>query len=397
MKFALGNGLVTSNGNDWKKDRQLINPGFHAGALKNMVISFNDKSRIMIDYLKNILIDDKITSEHVVKIDNDNMHLDFSHFMPCLTLSIICQTGFSYSYDFMENNESNFSGMLNLVLDEINHRLEELWEYQYIFYRERQNKIKEPFARFDILLNNIVSDRMKTRSKDDEIKDLLDILISATNGDDSLSLDNMKDQIMTFIGAGHETTSTTLMWIFYELSKHPDILLQITQEVDEILGKGANKKTEVAYDDINKFTYMSQVIKETLRMHPSIPALGRVNKEEFQFGEYRMHPNTNIIVSIFALHYNKDYWVEPYVFNPDRFHPDKTLKMHPFQFVAFSAGPRNCIGQRFANMELVVVLALFLSNFEISMNDDDFNYMSIEETIVLQPRNIWGNFKLRNQ
>jgi cytochrome P450 len=295
-------------------------------------------------------------------------------------------------------NQSNVSGMLNLVLDEINFRLEELWEYQYIFCRERQNKIKEPFEKFDILLNDIVSDRMKNRNKDNEIKDLLDILISATNDGDSLSLVNMKDQIMTFIGAGHETTSTTLMWIFYELSKHPDILQQLIQEVDGILGTGDNKKSEVSYDDIIKFTYMSQVIKETLRVHPSIPALARVNKEECQFGDYRMHPNTNIVVSLFALHYNKDYWVEPYLFNPDRFHPDKikeTLK-HPFQFVSFSAGPRNCIGQRFANMELVVILALFLSNFEISMNDDDFENMRSEETIVLQPRNIWGNFKLRN-
>jgi hypothetical protein len=93
MKFALGNGLVTSNGDEWKRDRQLINPGFHAGALKNMVLAFNDKSNTMLDYLKQILIDDKIKSDHVDKIDGDTMHLDFSHFMPTLTLAVICQTG----------------------------------------------------------------------------------------------------------------------------------------------------------------------------------------------------------------------------------------------------------------------------------------------------------------
>ena len=161
------------------------------------------------------------------------------------------------------------------------------------------------------------------------------------------------------------------------------------EEVDKVLFEskcGAN----IPYEDITKFVYLGQVIKEALRLHPPVQIMARLNMEESQVGAYRMPPNAVFGICVLAVHHHPDFWDRPKEFLPDRFSADniKATIKHPFQYIPFSFGPRHCIGQRFATLEATTILALILQNFSINMEADDILGTKIEETITCSPRSL---------
>ncbi len=274
------------------------------------------------------------------------------------------------------------------------------------------------------LINTIIADRKQSRAAaaataaesqgDKTSKDLLDIILNASETD--LSPQYLRDEIITFMGAGHETTSTTTMWTLYELCRHPSILVKLQQEIDGILGNptSTDRIEVIIYENLNKFEYLTAVIKETLRLHPPVSMIGRKNLEDYQLGEFMIRKNSLIGINMLALHTNPVYWKDPWEYKPDRW-LDGT-KIHPFQYIPFSAGTdaltlthslthsltysltylltylcpggRNCLGQRFANMELIVMLGHLLSNFDVRMTADQLSSMREEETVVTQPTNL---------
>jgi len=267
---------------------------------------------------------------------------------------------------------------------------------------ERARQVMEDFS------NKIISERISERSGrgEESPKDLLDILLAASErakGDTvSFSTKDLRDQMFTFIGAGHETTATTLMWIFYDLSQHPLVLESVLKEIDDVF---ANKESDkdgavnerVSYEDINKFSYLLQVIKESMRLHPPVPIMGRTTVDQCQIGEYIIPAGSHLPVCILALHSHPDFWERPDEYIPERFSAARLREkpLHPFQFLPFSAGPRNCIGQRFAQMEVIVVLALILRQYRVSMSVEDLASVRFEETITYQTKNLFCTFTKR--
>ena len=194
------------------------------------------------------------------------------------------------------------------------------------------------------LINKIVAERKQSRgagagaeaSPGTDAKDLLDILLNASESD--LSPQYLRDEILTFMGAGHETTATTTMWTLYELCRHPEIRVKVQQEIDGILGSpaSADRVQVIVYDNINKFEYLAAVIKETLRLHPPVSMIGRKNLEDYQLGEYTIRKNSLIGINLLAVHTNPAHWTNPWDYKPERW-LDGT-KIHPFQYIPFSAG-----------------------------------------------------------
>lgn len=494
FKFALGDGLVTSEGEVWRSHRSLLNPGFHAEALRLMVDVFNDKSNELLRHWDKIYASE-LKSEYASVIDREKniMRVNMNQYMTSLTLAIITSAGFSYNLDFEGINDYLFSKDLNVVLNEMNTRITERFSFSYMFYFQRQKRVREAVSRFWNLIDDMIETRLKYRAskegggkqrssimnkqqvKGDHIadndscgdtgnnneennktrgsiprnfsedsenvsetwrssaspmpspvspkgvggedgdgdedetsspsKDLLDMLLNlsepSSNNPPIFSKVTLRDHMLTFIGAGHETTSTALMWTMYELSRHPDVQEKCHEEIDSILGS-CDAEHVISYDMINKFVYLSQVLKETLRLHPPVPILARQNKEDCSVGPYNLSKNHLLVICVLALHRHPDYWTDPQEFLPERWAPStpdsrflKEAHKHPFQYMPFSAGPRNCIGQRFAHMEMVVLLAQLLSKYSVSVSKADEEILKFEETVVSQPVNFHCQFQKR--
>lgn len=179
----------------------------------------------------------------------------------------------------------------------------------------------------------------------------LDILLIAQMEGADLSDTDIREEVDTFMFEGHDTTSSAIGFALYLLSKHPEVQTKAFEEAS--LMEGREKEP---------MKYLEAVIKETLRLYPSVPFYSRLIYEDYKIRDLVLPKGTAISVLTYMVHRDKKYYPDAEVFNPDRFlSPD----LHPFQFVAFSAGPRNCIGQKFAMLELKSSLSKILRSFEI--------------------------------
>jgi len=386
LKFILGDGLVISSGGTWKAHRQMINPAFHSEALKAMISVFNlHCTELLGRWFK--LTDGLKCSNH--------FKADLNSELSNLTLSIICHAGFGYNYIVEQEKAAGncYRNDLNSLLDEVNQRILDPFLWWNMFFPERKRKTQRALASWTKLLDRIVSKRIESFQKGNipDLQDLLDIMLQESQGSEAkLTKAEFRDHCMTFLMAGHETTSTTLLWIFFELSKNQEILELCHQEIDYVYKSNESCKY-VDYEDLSKFSYINQVVKEALRLHPPIPIFARQTVEGCQLGQYKVPAGAIVSINLLALHQHPDFWENPDSFIPDRFNEKniKTTIKHPFQFIPFSAGPRNCIGQRFAQMEIIVILVRILSVFTLEpMYPEDEKNISFEETATYQPKNM---------
>jgi cytochrome P450 len=168
------------------------------------------------------------------------------------------------------------------------------------------------------------------------------------------------DNLMTFITAGHETTALGLAWTFDLLARHPEVEGKVLDEID-MVAKGRS----IIADDVSKLAYTRQVFSEAMRLYPPAPIITRTALKEFQLGDYLIPAGTVLIVPIYAVHHHASLWLEPQVFNPDRFIPDLAKARHRCAYMPFGAGPRVCIGNAFAVMEAVAILAVLLQKVRV--------------------------------
>ena len=343
LKFFLGDGLVTSSGEKWKSHRNIISDGFHAEALKEMIIMFSTHCNGYIKKWKSQCLRQGSTT---VKIDANTELWE-------MTLKIICDAAFGYQIDLQDISLKQYFYDIG---DEMNNKLLDPTEWWSIFFPERRKKAKIALNKIYSLINHILRKRLEGISRQREgventcpgipfslpRKDLLDFLIQARqNG--QLNEKELRDHSLTFFAAGHETTSTTMLWALYEIARSPKVMQRCHEEVDEVL-LGHDDESIISYEEIGRLGYLAQTVKETLRRHPPAQVLARECSEEVTVGPYTLAAKTNFIICVLAIHHHPDFWEKPYEFNPDRFAPETSKKSikHPFQYIPFSAGPRNC-------------------------------------------------------
>lgn len=176
--------------------------------------------------------------------------------------------------------------------------------------------------------------------------------------DVGLSDKEVRAEVDTFLFAGHDTTSSALSWTVYRLASHQDIQTKCRAEIDEVF---KDKKTEdTEWSDLSKMEYLTRCIKESLRITPPVPVIQRRIEEPLDINGANIPKNSPVSIHIYEIHNNTEIWENPLEYNPDRFLHENVKKRDPFSFVAFSAGPRNCIGQNFAMNFMKIVLSKLL-------------------------------------
>lgn len=206
---------------------------------------------------------------------------------------------------------------------------------------------------------------------------LVHALIAATDPDTgrALSDEQICDELIVFLIAGHDTTATTLTYALWAMGHHPEIQDRIAAEVAQ-LGERA-----LTPDDVPRLPYTIQVLNESLRLCPPGPALHRMALQDIEIDGYRVEAGTMVIVGIYALHRDPRVWDDPLKFDPERFNPENSKGRDRWQYVPFGAGPRSCIGDHFTMLEATLAMATIMQQVEVRSLDDDFP-MAVPFTMV---------------
>jgi cytochrome P450 len=202
-------------------------------------------------------------------------------------------------------------------------------------------------------LYHIIAER-RARMQGDDAEDLLGVLIASGMNDDLI-----RDQLLTMLIAGHDTSTALLAWALYLLTTYPDILAQVKQEVDTVLGT-----QPPTIENINGLSLLGQVIDETLRLYPPIHLGSRHVTEDLEFNGFQLKAGIRVMYSIYLTHHDPKYWQDPDKFMPERFSKDKE-KPQPYSYLPFGGGARNCIGTAFALVEAKVILARILQRYDL--------------------------------
>ncbi|XP_020291918.1 cytochrome P450 4C1-like isoform X2 [Pseudomyrmex gracilis] len=385
-------GLLTSGGNKWRTRRNLLTPTFHHNILKNFVDSFVEEANKMIMVLKN-------SRRPVVK--------KLWPFVSEYTLNSICETSMGISIN-NSTDSKNYRDAIEQMNDILMYRGTRPWLYKEWINAlfpigKKQKKLLNTLHGFT---EKIIAERkhyheltggryLKPESEyDTEINDtkrrrmaFLDLLIAANHENKLTDLD-IREEVNTFTAAGYETTTNGICFALMLLAKHKNIQDRVRLEVNTMIEENGNKFT---ISSLQKLSYLDNVIKEVLRLYPSVLLISRVTTEDVKLQSYTIPSGTNIFININATHKDPNFWPNPEVFDPDRFLPKECQSRHPYSYLPFSAGPRNCIGQRYANLQLKVVIALLVQNFylepvDLSENIEIMMKISISPTRPLYVR-----------
>jgi cytochrome P450 len=223
----------------------------------------------------------------------------------------------------------------------------------------------------DEYLFELIRLRRQTVQKDD---DLFGLLLATPGVDDNL----VRDQLLTMIIAGHDTSTALLSWVLYLLGKHPDVMRQAQAEVGTILD-GSPPRLET----VGQLVYLEQVINETLRLYPPAHLGSRIALADLEFGGYHIPAGTRVTYSIYLTHRMKAYWDKPARFDPERFSAEHSRQRLPYTFIPFGGGPRLCIGAAYALVEVKVILARLLQTHNFTLAQDTVH---VHMGATLEPR-----------
>jgi cytochrome P450 len=329
-----GKGLLFSNGEAWLKQRRLIQPAFHQGKIQGLFEIVADTASLFVERMP------------------EGEHLDLYQLMHNLSFTVLVHSLFdiNLSEEMISGLSESFTDLQDFLLKDINQPLRRL---VYPFNRADRTILRKS-ERIRKILKKIIEER---RAEIDNHNDLLDMLLNVRYEDTGLNMaeDQIMDEISVLLFAGHETTANTLSWILYLLATHPEVARKLKSAI-----------TGVGIYESPKDEYINAVISEGMRLYPSAWMTERVALKDDQFGEFSYPKGTIIIPFFYGLHRNKKFWNEETEFKPERFIYSGPLKGKKIKnFFPFGAGPRMCIGNNFAMMEMAIVLHLMLSHFEI--------------------------------
>ncbi|CAF1113754.1 unnamed protein product [Didymodactylos carnosus] len=412
--------LFNSDGARWKRQRYVINPTFSALKLKQMSPLINDCINQLMTKLPTYA--------------NENEEFNIYELYKRMTMDVICRCAFGIDTD-MQNDPDNIYlkkaykvfatdtrkrpvAKLSVLIPSLNSLFIKLFLLQnnlkHFINQVFPSSIKyiEEFP--TLWLGNRIHEVIEMRSKGAKQRvDLLQLMLEAATRneikeetskknvvDDEgviakvLTYNEVKNNVVVFMLAGYETTSTALAYCTYILANHSDVQQKLQDEIDQYIVDDDQQNPD--YDIVNRMDYMDMFIKEVLRMHPIAPrAINRECIKDTIVCGYKIPKGSVIQPDVYSIHYDPDLWGPV---DPEKFHPERhSTKRHPLCYLPFGSGPRNCVGMRFALTEMKILLTRLLKQYTIVKCDKLEEKLNIRQITVIAPEAIWVKLEKRNR
>jgi cytochrome P450 len=344
-KIVLGEGLLTSEGELHKRQRRLAQPAFHRERIQRYGEEMVEKALAARE------------SWH------DGEELDVGHEMMRLTLAVVAKTLFDADVDDEADEIGAALTELMLMFPILLHPLAPL--ILRMPFMPQVRRFRKAMARLDRTIYSMIEERRRANT---DRGDLLSMLLMATDveGDGGGMSDlQLRDETMTIFLAGHETTANALAWTWYALARNPDVERELHRELDEVLG--GRTPTPADYP---RLPYTEMVLAESMRVFPPAWGIGRYALTETKIGDWSVPKNALVVVSQWVTHRDPRFWPDPDRFDPLRFTPEAKAARPKMAYFPFGAGPRICIGEGFAWMEGVLLLATIAQKWRFEKGPD---------------------------
>jgi len=359
----LGEGLITSNGQFWLQQRRALQPAFHKQQVENMVGVIHLEVDKLIESLRR---------------EDSSKPIPIGKLFMALNLAILTRMFFGETVD---REMQMISEILNEMTIEADSQMNQIVKLPLTFPSPANLRFKKVIKKFDAILYSTIEERKKLMAAKAPVQqDILQMLLDYRSDDleGLMPAKQIRDELATLFLAGYETTSQTLSWLFYQVARQVEIASAIRQEVSNCCS------AQLMLHELAKLTYTTAVIKETMRMYPAVWLMVRQNISNAALGNYFLPKKSVILLNVYGMHHNKNYWDKPEEFRPDRFNEANMKLQHPFSYLPFGIGPRVCIGQPLAMMLMQIVVSRLISSFEFTLADD--YETSLEPHITLRPK-----------
>jgi cytochrome P450 len=331
-KRLLGEGLLTSEGEFWRRQRRLAQPAFHRQRI-------NSYGRVMVE-----------RAEKTGARWRDGETLDISKEMMRLTLAVVGKTLFDAD---VESDADEVGGALTEVMN--------LFGYLMLPFSEVLEKLPLPprrrfmraRARLDAVIYRIIEEHRRAGADRGDLLSMLLLAVDEEGDRTGMTNEQLRDEVMTIFLAGHETTANALTWAWHLLAQNPEAEAALHEELDAVLEGGRAPTVE----DVGALRYTEMVVAETMRLYPPAWAIGRLAVEDHEVGGYSIPRGSLVLVSQYVMHRDPRFFQDPERFLPERWTPEAKSARPQFSYFPFGGGPRRCVGEGFAWMEATLMLA----------------------------------------
>jgi cytochrome P450 len=353
----VGNGLLTSEGEFWRRQRRLAQPAFHRERI-------NAYARIMVR-----------DTEEMLATWRDGEIRDMHRDMMRLTMEVVTHTLFNAN---VSDDADKVARALTTLVEPFGSQATLKWIFDNRFPTPANRRFHKVAAELDEVVYRIIGQRRASNGQDQG--DLLSMLLQAHDEDGSQMTDKqLRDEVITLFLAGQETTALTLVWAWYLLAQHPEAEQTLWQELDEVL---EGRAPEAA--DVPRLKFTEMIAKESMRLYPPAYIVGREAVNECEIGGYAIAPRTQVFMPTWVVHRDPRFFEEPDKFKPERWTPEFINNLPKYAYFPFGGGPRVCIGNTFAMMEIVLLMATIAQKYHLSLVT---NPVELQPAMSLRPRN----------
>ncbi|MEZ4713718.1 MAG: cytochrome P450 [Caldilineaceae bacterium] len=346
LRGFVGNGLVTSDGAFWLRQRRLMQPQFHRQRLAGL-------TELMVEAIDEAL---QLWLPAAGSGKPFELNTNFNQ----LTLRVIAKTLFGTALSAAELDEmsSLMAYTLGYLLTDASTQALPAW-----LPIPGRRRYRQAIARCNEMIYQIIHDSRQGIGPENHLLAMLLNLVDEETGE-AMDDRQLRDELATLFLAGYETTSIALTWAMHQLMQHPDVLAKVQAEADSVLGDRLP-----TFADLPNLNYTRMVIQETMRVNPPVFWLPRVAREADEIDGYAVPAGTHVISFTYAYHRHPEFWPNPDQFDPERFTPENAAGRHHFAWIPFGAGQRQCIGRDFAMMEAQLALAIVAQRFQMRPAD----------------------------
>ena len=341
LRRVLGNGLLTSEGEFWRRQRKLVQPAFH----QDRIAAY---AQIMVGY-----------TERMLNTWKDGETLDIHEAMMRLTLDIVAKTLFDSD---VSHEAEGVGGALHVLMGKFFRQAGFALLLPSFVPIPTTPRLQRAVRQLDRVIYGIIRQRHASGKMSG---DLLSVLLEARDDAGTGMTDRqLHDEIMTLFLAGHETTANALSWAWYLLGNHPHVTETLMEELARVLGGDTPTVSHLP-----QLRYADMVLKESMRLYPPVWVIGRRALTPFRMGEFELPAGTNVLMSQLLMHRDARYFPEPERFDPDRWRPSdpRSATLPRFAYFPFGGGPRVCVGAGFAQMEALLLLVTIAQKFKIDL------------------------------